>query len=366
MLLAAPSSSMEMVNTPCPLLPEVDHVWQPREVLSLGKDRGPVFYTASLHYAQSQWQRGLPAQAILQLNRALATALPGSEPVLQQWPLPYRAMAWMIQQQRDGQFMGNPRRHFQHLATRMVEPQKNLRVWRAWACWFLSKIILPEQLYPADHRQIRDEGIIEPTYHTILASLSRFSPSHDVQQWQQALADCHFQPRPLSEHSFHPIQHSHELGTVQNLAHSIWPQVYPSIISLEQIQYMLEQSYSLAALQADHAAGSLYILIQHSQQSIGYLSYYPQQDSLFLAKLYLLPDFAGRGIGASALSWMKQQALLQGKPRIHLRVNKANAAAIRAYLRAGFQFSDEVCSDIGSGFVMDDYVMHWLSPTSQA
>jgi RimJ/RimL family protein N-acetyltransferase len=46
-----------------------------------------------------------------------------------------------------------------------------------------------------------------------------------------------------------------------------------------------------------------------------------------------------------------------GCKHLQLRVNKANAPAIRAYLRAGFVFLDDVCSDIGSGFVMDDFRM---------
>jgi hypothetical protein len=43
--------------------------------------------------------------------------------------------------------------------------------------------------------------------------------------------------------------------------------------------------------------------------------------------------------------------------RLRLRVNKRNAAAIRSYLRSGFVFQEDVVTDIGSGFVMDDYVM---------
>jgi RimJ/RimL family protein N-acetyltransferase len=46
-----------------------------------------------------------------------------------------------------------------------------------------------------------------------------------------------------------------------------------------------------------------------------------------------------------------------GCARLQLRVNKANAPAIRAYQRAGFTFLEDVTTDIGSGFVMDDFRM---------
>ncbi|MDB6006010.1 MAG: Ribosomal protein acetylase RimI, partial [Prosthecobacter sp.] len=40
-----------------------------------------------------------------------------------------------------------------------------------------------------------------------------------------------------------------------------------------------------------------------------------------------------------------------------LFVNKHNISAIRAYQRAGFAFEKDVITEIGGGFVMDDYVM---------
>ena len=40
-----------------------------------------------------------------------------------------------------------------------------------------------------------------------------------------------------------------------------------------------------------------------------------------------------------------------------LNVNKRNAAAIAMYERCGFGVREAIVVDIGSGFVMDDYVM---------
>jgi RimJ/RimL family protein N-acetyltransferase len=38
-------------------------------------------------------------------------------------------------------------------------------------------------------------------------------------------------------------------------------------------------------------------------------------------------------------------------------VNKRNQKAIRAYERAGFTIAESMTSEIGGGFVMDDYRM---------
>ena len=40
-----------------------------------------------------------------------------------------------------------------------------------------------------------------------------------------------------------------------------------------------------------------------------------------------------------------------------LSVNKRNAKAIAAYQKNGFGITESVVTDIGNGFVMDDFIM---------
>ena len=115
------------------------------------------------------------------MNRAYGAALQGDEPVLTRWPVPYAATAWLMEHRREDQFIGNPRRHFQHLATRMVEPRKEVRTWRAWACWRLARLIFPE--CPADERQIAEEGVVEPDEREISAQLSRLGWPGEADTW---------------------------------------------------------------------------------------------------------------------------------------------------------------------------------------
>ena len=347
------------INDPCPLLPEVDRVYKAADVHALGDDRGPLFYETSLRYAQSQWRVGLPAQAMLQLNRAFVCWLPLEEPVLEQMPLPYKAMAWIIKHRPQEQFIGNPRRHFQHLATRMVGLHKEVRTWRAWACWYLAKVLLPEAEHPTDMKQVRQEGVVKPTFRQIREQLRQLSPANDEAMWLEALAWIGFQIPQSGEVSFELIGTSH-LPQVRDLAHVIWPQVYPGIISQEQIDYMLRLRYDLDVLTADvEARGVCYALIRHENQVVGYVAFEPRPDAgdAFLHKLYVLPEAAGKGIGAAALNWVSAQASAQGLKRLRLLVNKRNTQAVRAYLRNGFTFEQDVVTDIGDGFVMDDFEM---------
>ena len=172
---------------PCPHLPLPGRPLTAASMQEAGASRGAGFYFLALECAQSRWLAGLPAQAVLLLNRALAADLRGDEPVLADWPLPYRAAGWIMRWRAPGQFIGNPRRHFQHLATRMVEPRKELRTWRAWACWALARQLLPDD--PADEAQLAAEGVIEPTHEAIEAWLDRLGLPGETRWWRAALSD---------------------------------------------------------------------------------------------------------------------------------------------------------------------------------
>lgn len=351
-----------MPPVPCPFLPTIDHAYVAQEIHDLGRDRSQKFYDTALHYAQSLWLEGFPARALLLVNRALSCRLPDVS--LQTPDKPYHAIAWMLHHRPEGLFIGNPRRHYQHLATRMVEPHKELRVWRAWACWHLSKCLLDEAEYPADEKQIREDLVIEPRRADIAEALKSHSPCDDLPAWEEALiwanAQMHHPATATAENiSFQSVR-VEDLPLVRELAHEIWPRVYPSIISMEQINYMLTQMYDLNELRQEIVVRQIsYAFIKHDDATIGYLSWerVPNDESLYIHKLYMKPEWHGLGIGARALQWLEEQSRNFNGTRMRLRVNRKNHKAIRAYLRHGFVFEYDVCSDFGCGYVMDDHVM---------
>lgn len=353
-----------MPPIPCPFLPTIDHVYSASEIHDLGKDRSGKFYNIALHYAQSLWLEGFPAKALLLINRALSCRLP--EVSLQTPGKPYHAIAWMLHHRPEGLFIGNPRRHYQHLATRMVEPHKELRIWRAWACWYLAKGLLNEKEYPADEKQIREEHMIEPRRAAIAEALRRLSPRDDLPAWEEALHWADGQMNRPSAPAENPdlINFTSatvaDLPVVRQLAYEIWPKAYVDIISMEQVHHMLEQMYDLNEMRQEIVVrGISYTLMQREDQPVGYMAWerVPNDQSLYIHKLYLKPELQGSGIGARALQWLEEKARDFNGTRMRLRVNRKNHTAIRAYLRHGFVFEYEVCSDFGQGFVMDDHVM---------
>ncbi|MDB4729713.1 hypothetical protein OAF67_05465, partial [Akkermansiaceae bacterium] len=109
----------------------------------------------------SLWLQGKPAQAILQLNKSAFT----------NEPFPYAALKWFLEQRSAAQFIGNPVRHFQHLASRMSGPRSEVRTWQAWACFHLAKATLPEETFPPDFDQIQNEGLSIPSDTEVYAAL---------------------------------------------------------------------------------------------------------------------------------------------------------------------------------------------------
>ena len=149
---------------PCPWLPQVASRLGPDVTRRLvGKKED--FYLAALHYSQSLWLEGKPAQAILQLNKAWMADLHGGEEILTRHPSPYRALRWIMEKAKGGDagFMGNPVRHFQHLASRMSGPRAEARVWRAWAGFHIASDVLDPAAYPRDGVQIAREGLWIPS-----------------------------------------------------------------------------------------------------------------------------------------------------------------------------------------------------------
>ena len=161
----------------CPYLPDADPSMNWRSMQESKSTSNSEFYRTALTYGQVLWLQNLPARALLAIDRALLTHLIGNEEVLHDWPLPYQAMSWMIAHYDDDAFVGNPRVHFQHLATRVRGERYDQRKWRAWACWQLACLQRP--WLPGDEKQ----GIEEPSRDDITTGLKTYGIPGELDTW---------------------------------------------------------------------------------------------------------------------------------------------------------------------------------------
>ncbi|MEG2520926.1 MAG: GNAT family N-acetyltransferase [Christensenellaceae bacterium] len=154
------------------------------------------------------------------------------------------------------------------------------------------------------------------------------------------------------------IRKERDFLTISMLAHEIWREHYAAIISSDQIEYMLEKYQTVNAIKSAIAGGYEYFLIKHAGIPIGYAGIKANEPigKLFLSKFYLLKDYRGKGYAHDIIDELCEKARRLHQNSIWLTVNKSNSS-IRAYEKLGFHITDNVCTDIGSGYFMDDYIM---------
>ncbi|QYX33465.1 GNAT family N-acetyltransferase [Sphaerospermopsis torques-reginae] len=151
------------------------------------------------------------------------------------------------------------------------------------------------------------------------------------------------------------------------VSREIWCSHYPGVISIEQIEYMLDKMYALEIIEKEvYQLGIFYDKVVKDNQIVGYLSYCAEvKDNINninyfkLHKCYLLPALHGFGYGQIMLSHVCQKAKEMNLQQIILNVNKRNEKGIKAYTRFGFKIMESKVIDFGGGFVMDDYIMSY-------
>ena len=154
-----------------------------------------------------------------------------------------------------------------------------------------------------------------------------------------------------------------DLAGISSLAGRIWREHYPSIISGEQIEYMLARMYDVEQLRRDAARGVVYELLLQGDRVLGFCGYEELPGYLKLHKLYLEVSEHGRGLGSLLLRHVEEEALRRGLSKVVLGVNRLNEKAIRAYLRNGYVIREPLKTEIGGGFVMDDWIMEKQLPS---
>lgn len=157
---------------------------------------------------------------------------------------------------------------------------------------------------------------------------------------------------------FHKVKEQEEINVVAELGTKIWHEHYSSILEPAQIDYMVDkfQSANAVALQINDQ-GYEYYLIKDEDSVVGYIGLVMETDRVFLSKLYIAKEARGKGLASKAFVFLTELASSNKKQAIWLTVNRYNSGSIAVYEKKGFIKVREQVSDIGNGYVMDDYVM---------
>jgi RimJ/RimL family protein N-acetyltransferase len=157
-----------------------------------------------------------------------------------------------------------------------------------------------------------------------------------------------------------PVDSPELLHRTATVACVIWTEHYPPLIGRAQVDYMLEHFHSEVIMRQQINEGMEYYLVTEEEGDMGYFSVQYRERDLFLSKFYLEKGARGKGHSREMLSVVEALAFRKGLKRITLNTHKRNAIAIRAYEGLGFRIVGPVLTDIGEGYVMDDYQLEKL------
>lgn len=146
---------------------------------------------------------------------------------------------------------------------------------------------------------------------------------------------------------------------IQEIAKESWPKTFASILSSEQIVYMMNWMYSTESLTEQFAENNRYFLVESDENLLGFMAIESncyQSGRTKIHKAYILPSAQRKGVGRALFDMAASEAIKSGDKAIFLNVNKNNQQAIAFYKKYGMKNIKAEVIDIGNGFVMDDYI----------
>lgn len=149
-----------------------------------------------------------------------------------------------------------------------------------------------------------------------------------------------------------------DIKELASIANEVWHQHFATILTLDQIDYMVEKFQSEHAMTKQiNSDGYEYYFLQLDGKNIGYTGIREDEDKLFLSKLYILKEYRGNGYSSRAFEFLQSICKERGLHAIWLTVNRYNDHTIEVYKKKGFKILRTQVADIGNGYVMDDYIM---------
>lgn len=156
-----------------------------------------------------------------------------------------------------------------------------------------------------------------------------------------------------------------DLQSIHEMADVVFRETYKTILSAEQMEYMMDWMYSIPNLEKQVALGHTYYIAWLGDEPQGYVSV--RKDSVdadgtevwHLEKIYVMPSAQGTGLGHRLLETAKQHVRdckWSANARIELNVNRNNPA-VGFYRNQGLSILRQGDFPIGNGFYMNDYIM---------
>lgn len=158
-----------------------------------------------------------------------------------------------------------------------------------------------------------------------------------------------------------PVKTDEQLKNLEKFAAEIWLDYWPDLIGENQTRYMINMFHSFDAMKRDidDHAYEYWFVEDAGGNTVGYTGGHvePKTNRFFISKIYLLKEERGKHYASQILNFYENLCEERDLEAMYLTVNKHNELGTRAYLGRGFEIIDQVETDIGEGYIMDDFIM---------
>ena len=151
-----------------------------------------------------------------------------------------------------------------------------------------------------------------------------------------------------------------KIRQIADFADSVWHDTYDEMLPFGQVDYMILKFQSESVIENDIIYnGYVYYAAYQNGSIIGYCAAkgYRDEGRIFLSKIYVKRTERGRGLARSFVNRIIEDFGNEHYSSVYLTVNRNNHCAIEAYKHLGFLIAEEVDTNIGNGFEMNDYIM---------
>jgi len=150
-----------------------------------------------------------------------------------------------------------------------------------------------------------------------------------------------------------------DILSIRAIGTATYGPTYTHLLGQEQVDYMLNKFYSIAALTEQFIEGHHFLIAEQGKKDVAFASYSivdTTERIVKLHKLYVLPEAHGKGLGKLLMNEIRDKAIDAGAKSLQLNVNRFNKAKA-FYESAGFKIKETIDIEIGNGFFMNDYIM---------
>ena len=163
--------------------------------------------------------------------------------------------------------------------------------------------------------------------------------------------------------TFIKVTEEEQIEKIAEIAAPIWHETYDCINGVASTDYMIEKFQSVPAIHRQmESEGYVYYMMLDDGVPAGFIGLVPHkegkmEDDFAHHEHRRQPHRVEHRLPRAAFDFIETLCQAEKLPAIYLTVNKKNFHAIEVYKYFGFHQTDAVVTDIGSGFVMNDYIM---------